>query len=143
MVRVFWVLVVGIMTAFQMEAATFDKKSFKEGVIPFKDITFFLQPYEEAGTACKFTKLEASHDYVVYCGPHEFSVHFFARPYRQPTQEAFEILMMVSEISNRQSTESATVSVWVMNSKGSEMQNILVSLGVFKNTASLDVRVAL
>jgi hypothetical protein len=120
-----------------------DNKGGKEGVIPFKEITFFLQPYEQAGTQCKFTKLEASHDYMVYCSSYEFTVHFLARPYRQPTQEAVEILMMVSENTKNKITDSSTVSVWVKNSKGSDTQNILVSLGVFKETASLDVRVTL
>lgn len=141
MLRVFLFISFVIVGSLHAAAATIGQRLNKEGAIPFEDITFFLQPHEEAGTHCKFTKLEASHDYIVYCGSYEFSVHFLARPYRQPTQEAFEVLMMVNENTNNKTTEASSVSVWVKNSKGSETQNMLVSLGVLKETASLEVRV--
>lgn len=124
-----------------MAQAHFSERSqlLKEGEIPFKDIQFYYQPYEDAGTSCKFSKLEASHDYLVYCGQHEFSVHFFARPYKLQRQDATEILLMLTDLKAK-SNASNTVSVWVKNAKGSETQEVFVSLGVQKDTASLDVR---
>lgn len=112
--------------------------------LPFQGLTFFLQPYESEGTACKFEQRVKSDDYIVYCEKQKYSVHFFIRPFTHPKQESIEILLMLTDITNPAiASQPSMVSVWVKSSKGSEAQSVLVSMGVQNGTASLDIRATL
>ncbi len=139
--RQWWmVLLVGLLGASVGVASSVPAPSGWQRPSPFKELRFYYQPYETSGIACQHEELETSHDYFVKCGEREFDVHFFARPHRHPQQDSLEILMMVLQRKKLGKPHTSTVSVWVFSGKGNESQNLLVSLGVENDTASLDVR---
>lgn len=119
-----------------------------------KDLKFTYQPNESAALPCKFTFDPSMNDYKVQCADHIFDVHFYVRPYSHPKSKSLEVLYICQRVKKTLQTQApkefatdATIinshwssSFWIHSNKESQIESMLVSVGVDNDTASLDAR---